>query len=442
MGLPDFVNDSHVKTAINEIKTKKKNKEYHVSDVVDDKGNQYVDLVMEGGGMLGIALVGYTYALEMAGIRFLHVGGTSAGAINAALMAGAGTPPEEKSLRILDELAQVNFLRFVDGDGDARDFVKAMSHDANKFVMIWKGAQVLDNICEDYGLNPGEEFRKWVHELLKGFKAETKAKLEKKMKTQPEGLRCIAGDTQGPIALSEEPPKLALITADITTSTKVEFPRMAELYWKNSGSTKIADFVRASMSIPFFFHPFRATDIPDYRSSSMDPKKAEDLKTKWKEWSGYVGPCPSEALFVDGGIMSNFPIDVFHNHEKVPRRPTLGAKLGIDRQKCHATDKVGKFTMALFDTARHNADYDFILKHPDFKQLVAMIDTIQEDEGGNRLEEEIDWLDFEMENPTKILLFRRGVEAAKKFLDTFNWADYKKYRQNNLRKVTTLAPGT
>ena len=33
--------------------------------------------------MLGIALVGYTYALEKVGIRFRHVGGTSAGAIPA-----------------------------------------------------------------------------------------------------------------------------------------------------------------------------------------------------------------------------------------------------------------------------------------------------------------------------------------------------------------------
>lgn len=54
-----------------------KGKEF--SDILDAEGNQYVDLVMEGGGMLGIALVGYTYVLEQAGIRFLGVGGTSAG---------------------------------------------------------------------------------------------------------------------------------------------------------------------------------------------------------------------------------------------------------------------------------------------------------------------------------------------------------------------------
>ena len=55
------------------------------SDIVDARGMQYVDLVMEGGGMLGIALVGYTWALEQAGIRFLGIGGTSAASSNALI---------------------------------------------------------------------------------------------------------------------------------------------------------------------------------------------------------------------------------------------------------------------------------------------------------------------------------------------------------------------
>ena len=52
-----------------------------VSDVLDDKGNQYAHLVQKGGGVLGVALVGYTYVLEEMGIRFLKQAGTSAGAI-------------------------------------------------------------------------------------------------------------------------------------------------------------------------------------------------------------------------------------------------------------------------------------------------------------------------------------------------------------------------
>ena len=57
------------------------------SDIEDANGNQYVDLVQEGGGVLGVALVGYTYILEKAGIRFMSLAGTSAGAINTMMMA-------------------------------------------------------------------------------------------------------------------------------------------------------------------------------------------------------------------------------------------------------------------------------------------------------------------------------------------------------------------
>src|SRR5687768_16054181 len=83
----------------------------HYSDIVDDD-YQYVDLVMEGGGVLGIALVGYTYILEKAGIRFLGVGGTSAGSINALMIAALGTPAEEKTHKLVKILANMPMERF------------------------------------------------------------------------------------------------------------------------------------------------------------------------------------------------------------------------------------------------------------------------------------------------------------------------------------------
>lgn len=86
------------------------------SDVRDENGNQYVDLVLEGGGMLGIALVGYTYILEKAGIRFRKIAGTSAGAINALFLAAAGTPGEAKSERLLTIMSNADFASFEDGE--------------------------------------------------------------------------------------------------------------------------------------------------------------------------------------------------------------------------------------------------------------------------------------------------------------------------------------
>lgn len=47
--------------------------------------------------MLGIAHVGFVSMLEEAGVRFLGVGGTSAGAIHAALIAGLRHEPQKPS---------------------------------------------------------------------------------------------------------------------------------------------------------------------------------------------------------------------------------------------------------------------------------------------------------------------------------------------------------
>jgi predicted acylesterase/phospholipase RssA len=50
-----------------------------------------------GGGLLGIAHVGFVCVLEEAGVRFRGIGGTSAGAINAIVIAATRDNPEHKS---------------------------------------------------------------------------------------------------------------------------------------------------------------------------------------------------------------------------------------------------------------------------------------------------------------------------------------------------------
>src|SRR5688572_13699074 len=88
-----------------------------MSDLVDAHGNQYVNLVQEGGGVLGIALVGFTYILESMGIRFWRLAGTSAGAINTILLAGIKNKQDPKSKEILMYLTRDKdqLIKFVDG---------------------------------------------------------------------------------------------------------------------------------------------------------------------------------------------------------------------------------------------------------------------------------------------------------------------------------------
>jgi len=95
----DFVQHPEVVACIDTLKLKfgPNFEKLLVSDTLDDQGNQYVQLVQKGGGVLGVALVGYTYVLEQAGIRFLRLAGTSAGAINTSLLVVIGNKDETKS---------------------------------------------------------------------------------------------------------------------------------------------------------------------------------------------------------------------------------------------------------------------------------------------------------------------------------------------------------
>ena len=141
------------------------------SDVLDADGRQYVDLVLEGGGMLGVALVGYTYVLEQVGIRFLSLGGTSAGAINALLLAALDARDRAKTEDMIRLLANQNFYEFIDGDADARRVIASALRGGGLLSMLYAGVQVRDNLEEDWGLNPGTVFYEWLrgHLLASGI---------------------------------------------------------------------------------------------------------------------------------------------------------------------------------------------------------------------------------------------------------------------------------
>src|ERR1043165_5006229 len=113
----DYINHEEVKKSIARLKDRF-GKDYTglmVSDTFDENGYQYVNLVQKGGGVLGIALVGYTYILEQMGIRFLRLAGTSAGAINTSLMTAIGRKGDIKSEKILKQLCSLDFFKLVDG---------------------------------------------------------------------------------------------------------------------------------------------------------------------------------------------------------------------------------------------------------------------------------------------------------------------------------------
>jgi len=410
MKTTDFTNQQEVLQLIERMKNDKIN-QMQFSDLMDSSGNQYVELVQEGGGVLGVALIGYTYVLEQMGIRFFSLAGTSAGSINAMLLAGLGDISKPKSEKVVDVLVNKNLYDFVDGDSDSKDFIKALVEKAKRVKMIWKGWQVIDEIFDDLGLNPGDDFQYWLAKFLENNGIKSVADLNEHFAKLPADLIIRPGIQK---TLDGLKPRMAIISADLTTETKVEFPRMASLYWSNPESENPALFVRASMSIPYFFSPLQIDNIP----------QGPDAQNNWVETVSFTGALPQKCFFVDGGILSNFPIDVFHKQNTIPRMPTFGIRLGDNRNIANNITNPTNLFGAMFNSSRHLHDYDFLLKNPDYSLLIEKIDI------GNH-----DWLNFGITDDEKLDLFKRGAIAAERFLRQFDWLKYKQIREQLITSI-------
>ncbi len=379
------------------------------SDIEDKDGNQYVDLVQEGGGVLGIALVGYTYVLENAGIRFFSLAGTSAGAINTMMVAALGKIEEVKSEKILEIISNKSFFDFVDGSTASKKVIrKALSDEGGiGWTLVWYGIRIFKILKDKLGLNPGNDFKDWITGELAKVGIKTLEDLQKLRSELPEGFHFVGDGSE----VKDVIPRLAVITSDITTHTKVVFPDMAGLYWKDAEKVSPADLVRASMSIPFFFEPFQVQGLPN-AGNSQDQN--------WIDQASYVGEVPRSVKFVDGGMLSNFPINVFHRADGgVPRMPTFGARLSTYRQTYSKTDKLTGFSGAMVSTMRQIHELDFLLKNPDYRLLICRI----------KADEKFNWLNFFMKDEEQVALFNLGAQKAIEFLEGFEWEKYKELRE-------------
>ncbi len=404
------------------------------SDVVDARGHQYVDLVQEGGGVLGIALVGYTWILEKAGIRFFSLAGTSAGAINTMMIAGTARVGEAVSERILNILSGMDLMSFVDGDRRLKSLLQAHMDDKKwmKLRVFLNSSRIWRALRSNLGLNPGLTFRQWIEEVLAESGIHSLADLETHRAEIP---RLYHRETNEEISRKAE---LKIIVSDITTKSKITFPEMAPLYWAEPGRVNPACFVRASMSIPYFFQPYVVEPIPG-AGKQYGPSLQEDPhrpgypplpgeRANWRKFTGYRGIIPEKVHFVDGGILSNFPINAFHRSTR-PAKPTFGARLSTWRTEAPVIQGIGDMTGAMISTMRQLHDYDFLLRNRDYKQLICSIDCDAEKDKNGKTK--FRWLDFNMKPELKVELFNLGAKRGLEFLEKFNWQEYRTMREDH-----------
>ncbi|MFQ5684299.1 MAG: patatin-like phospholipase family protein [Candidatus Binatia bacterium] len=271
------------------------------------------DMVFEGGGAKGMVFVGAMKALEAGNHTSGRVVGTSAGAITATLLAvGYNAADMEKALGEKDDEGNPVFASFMDPPA-AEDFTPVDVDDsvtmklfktinlplipewaeerADKAIiarlMGLKAYAVLFSFIERGGLYVGNAFLDWLRKKLK----------EKGASYADMTLAQLYGKTGRDLSL---------------VATDTAGHNMLVLNHRTAPNCPVAWAVRMSMSIPFAWHEVRWQAAWDpYRRYSEDGTRVQ----KEMKLAGHT--------IVDGGVLSNFPIDMLTSDE-----PSVRAVMG------------------------------------------------------------------------------------------------------------------
>ena len=305
------------------------------------------DGVFEGGGVKGLALVGGLLEFADHGYTdWVNVAGTSAGAIVASYLATGHSAEQAKAL-----LEATDFATFED---------------------FGRGGLLVGGIVDllaHHGLAHGQVFHEWFNRAVGG---QTFADIEKGGRT------------------------LKLIASDITRHQMLVLPEdLAQFLDPRSGSpidpgsTLVADAVRMSMSIPYFFTPITLVH----------------------------GTTREACTIVDGGVVSNFPVWIF-DVDRDATRPTFGFRLGGGagaggghrRALEHLPWEVG-MAVELFETASDAFDTEFATHSTAVRTCVLDADGVGT-------------TDFTLTAEQKRMLVDLGREGARAFLRGFAASDY------------------
>jgi NTE family protein len=326
------------------------------------------DLVLSGGGVKGVGLVGAVVALMDAGYAPQRVSGTSAGSIVGAVVAAAAQTGQMSGDQVKELALQLDYRKFVDAGALEKIPVLGPS------VAILRGT----------GIYKGDYAHGWVRDQLASLGVSTFGDL------------AIDDDDLPP----EQRYRLVVSVSDVTTGQLVRLPwDYRRVYGLDPDEQSVADAVRASMSIPFFFQPVTLTSA-EGRTSTL----------------------------VDGGLLSNFPIDTLDRHDgRKPRWPSFGVTVLPNLPD--GNDKVipalaplrllgpSHLLEDVITTVLVGRDQAY-LNQPWVNARAIRVDSTK-----------VGFLDFDITDVDAEALYARGYEAAREFLTTWNWTEYlRRYR--------------
>jgi NTE family protein len=215
-------------------------------------------------------------------------------------------------------------------------------------------------------------------------------------------LKSLGVETFGDLRLNDDQVpeerryRLVVTATDVTRGQLVRLPwDYRGVYGLDPDEQPVADAVRASMSIPFLFRPIRLTSATGL-----------------------------ESTLLDGGLLSNYPIDTFDRLDGMPPRwPTLGVTLLPNLPA--GNDKVvpGLAPLRVFGGPHLLEDViTTVLVGRDqtyLNQPWVSARTIRVDSGA------VGVLDFDITESEVNALYLKGYDAATKFLNGWDEGSYR-----------------
>jgi predicted acylesterase/phospholipase RssA len=320
------------------------------------------DLVLEGGGAKGLGLIGAVRLLMRAGYVFPRVAGTSAGSIVAAFLAAGAT--EEQLAEVMDRL----------------DYRRIPDRAWPEIPLVSEGISLLSK----RGAYEGDYIREFVCEELEKLGVTTFGQLRRSDPQMDKNLEPY------------QRYKLVVMATDVTRGRLLRLPWDYHLLNLEPDEQLVADAVRASISIPLYFEPVTLRD----------------------------GRTDEETLLVDGGVLSNFPIEIFDRTDgRKPRWPTFGVKIIPELPAGNAELFPGialpqlppvHLLEQVVATAIVGHDQTY-LDRPCVRRRAIPVDT-----GA------IGVVEFDASPERRAAVVANGEEAAERFLADWDWQRYKR----------------